>query len=202
MILTLILLLSISLVTEAKNLQWENAEQLIQLWNSESIYYQPKNRNALIEWNGLVYDHNTKKCFQVEQGQSSQKIKSNELACEKSFLKRATEPYLKIGDFQKFKSRFIGCLNTNDKICLRQLISKTIQLSFGMDGFLDRRDLIFDSWKREDYIRLKKLLSKGTTGDELSKSFPPNPDNDGMGYRGEFKKVNGGWVLVSYLAGD
>jgi hypothetical protein len=201
---------AIKAILEDVGLQWEDANksmfetanQLVQLWQAELIYYQPKNKDEPIFWNGIVYDYESKKCFEVKQDDSSEKIKSSETKCEASFLKQAVDPYLKISNFKEYRNKFISCIKADDKTCLRQLISKTITLSFGVDGNQDRRNIIFSSWKREDYNRLVKLIAKGAAGDEYSKTFPPEPDNDGVGYRGEFKKIDGGWLLVSYLAGD
>lgn len=177
------------------------SSQLSQLWQSESIYFKPKNKDDLILWNGIIYDYSTKKCTEVQQA-DDRTIKSKDIKCDSVFLKKAEEPYLKIADFSLYRKKLLGALDKEDKPLLNKLISKTIMLSFGVDGLQDRREIIFSQWKSADYKRLAKLIRDGTLGDDAHKTFPPKPDNDGTGFRGEFKKADGGWLLVSYLAGD
>ncbi len=197
MIIFLSLLFSIPSFAESTY----SSSQLSQLWQNESIYFSPKNKDDLILWNGIIYDYSTKKCTDVKQADDGT-IKSKELKCDSSFLKKAEEPYLKIAEFSLYKMKLLGALDKEDKPLLNKLISKTIMLSFGVDGLQDRREIIFNSWKSADYKRLAKLIRAGTLGDDAHKTFPPKPDNDGTGLRGEFKKADGGWLLVSYLAGD
>lgn len=75
-------------------------------------------------------------------------------------------------------------------------------MSFGVDGFNDRRDYIFDNWKKNDFKRLYELVKKGCVGEDDCRIFPPVVGENGLGYRGEFKKENGRWLLKSFLAGD
>lgn len=175
--------------------------QLSQLWQSENIYFNPKNKDDLILWNGVIYDYSTKKCTEVHQADDGT-IKSKDIKCDSALLKKAEEPYLKIADFSLYKKKLLGALNKEDKPLLNKLISKTIMLSFGVDGLQDRREIIFNSWKSADYKRLAKLIRAGNLGDDTHKTFPPKPDNNGTGFRGEFKKTDDGWLLVSFLAGD
>lgn len=149
----------------------------------------------------MIYDYSKKKCIEVQQA-DDEKIKSKEVKCNSTFINKAEEPYLKITDFTLFKRKLLKALDKEDKPLLNKLISKTIQLSFGVDGIQDRREIIFSSWKNTDYKRLAKLIRSGTLGDDNYRTFPPKPDNDGTGLRGEFKKKDGGWLLVSFLAGD
>lgn len=177
------------------------SNQLSQLWEDEVIYFKPKNKNDLILWNGVIYDYSTKKCYDV-QHVNDRKIQSKEVKCDPTFLKNAEEPYLKLADFSLYKNKLLDALDKEDKSLLNKLISKTIMLSFGVDGLQDRREIIFNSWKSADYKQLAKLIRSGTIGDDASKTFPPKPDQEGMGLRGEFKKKDGGWLLVKYLGGD
>lgn len=177
------------------------SNQLSQLWQNESIYFMPQNKDDLILWNGVIYDYSTRKCTEVHQADDGT-IKSKEVKCDSAFLKKAEEPYLKIADFSLYTKKLLGALDKEDKPLLNKLISKTIMLSFGVDGLQDRREVIFNSWKSADYKRLAKLIRAGTLGDDTHKTFPPKPDNDGTGFRGELKKTDGGWLLVIYLAGD
>jgi hypothetical protein len=119
-----------------------------------------------------------------------------------SFLKKAKEPYTKVSDFKKYEHRILECLAKSDQNCLRGLISKTLQVSFGVDSLQDRRDYIFENWKKEDFKRLQDLIKKGSVGAGDSRTFPPEVANEGSGYRGEFRKEKGGWLLKSFLAGD
>ena len=96
----------------------------------------------------------------------------------------------------------LKCLNESDEKCIRGLVSKTLQVSFGADALQDRRDYIFENWKKEDYKRLHDLIKRGTIGEGDLRKFPPEVADEGMGYRGEFKKGNGCWLLKYFLAGD
>jgi hypothetical protein len=142
------------------------------------------------------------KCFELFQNEFSEKITSKEVKCDANFLKIAKKPYDKISDFNKYESRFLKCLSILDKNCLRGLISKKLQLSFGVDGLQDRRDIVFTTWKKKDFVRLHNLVKKGSVVEGNSRRFPPQVAQKGIGFRGEFKKENGGWLLTSFLSGD
>ena len=152
-----------------------------------------------MEWHDLPLRY---KEMQVSGIERSDKIVSKELHCDPAFLKKATEPYTMISDIEVYKKKLDSCLKENDKKCLRGLISRTLQTSFGFDGYQDRRDYIFKTWKKSDFKRLRDMLGKGVIGEGDYRSFPPKPSDGGLGYRGELKKSNGGWLLVSFLAGD
>jgi hypothetical protein len=86
------------------------------------------------------------------------KIKSKVVKCDSTFLKKAEEPYLKLADFSLYQNKLLGALDKENKPILNRLISKTIMLSFGVDGLKDRREIVFSSWKSADYKRLARLI--------------------------------------------
>jgi hypothetical protein len=182
--------------------KFESSTKLGELWQAEQIYFQPKNKNDLMNWTGNIYHYSSNKCYELDQKDTSGKVTSKEKNCDSVFLNNAKKPYAKISDFKKYEARILECLAKPDQNCLRGLISKTLQVSFGVDGLQDRRDYIFETWKTEDFKRLHDLIKKGSVGEGDSRTFPPNVANEGMGYRGEFKKESGGWLLKSFLAGD
>lgn len=193
---------SFPLLLDASSKDFESSSHLGESWYSEEIYFLPKNKNDPMNWSGIIYHYASKKCYELNHKDSSGKVSVQESKCESSFLKKATEPYTKIPDFEKYKARLLKCLDQFDKKCIRGLVSKTLQVSFGVDPVQDRRDYIFENWKKEDFKRLHDLIQKGTIGEGDSRTFPPLVANEGMGHRGEFKKENGGWVLKYFLAGD
>ncbi len=173
-----------------------------ELWEDEILYFQPFGKKDSFEWNGVAYNSNEKLCYQLKQKPKAKKVEATKVKCEKEFLARATEPYEKVADFQKYKSKLIQCLDSQNKECLRKLFSKTMKISFGDEGFGDRRDLVFATWKDADYKRVKQLLLKGVVSEGEYKRFPPEPEEEGLGYRGHFENKNGSWVLASFVAGD
>lgn len=197
-------LMLISIVVSSKELvsDFDSSRKLGQLWQDEEIYFNPNDKGDVLLWNGVIFHYSSKKCFELKQKDIAEGISAGEVKCEKNFLVKATEPYISISDFEKFQSRFLACLKNDDRKCLRGLISKTMQLSFGVDGSMDRRDSIFESWKVKDFKRLRELIQKGCVGEGDSRTFPPEVSDHGMGYRGEFKKEDGRWLLKSFLAGD
>ncbi len=181
---------------------FDSAQKLGLLWENEEIYFKAADKNELLLWNGLIYHYPSKKCFELKQKEISKSVQVKEAKCEFEFLSKATEPYLEISDFEKYNSKFLTCLKNIDKKCLAGLISKTLKLSLGVDGYNDRRDYIFENWKKEDFNRLYDLVKKGCVGDGDSRTFPSVVSNDGYGHRGEFKKENSRWLLKLFLAGD
>lgn len=185
----------------AAEFKFESPNDLNDFWQEEEIYFQPKNPQTIGNWTGKIYHYGSEKCFDLIQNNDS-KIASSEMKCESVFLKKATEPYTRISDFETYKSKLLLCLEKFDQGCLRGLISKTFQISFGFDGFQDRRDYIFANWKKKDFERLHDAIKQGCVGKDESRTFPPHVKNKGLGYRGEFKKENGSWLLKSFVAGD
>lgn len=169
-----------------------------ELWYKQALYFRPA-KNGELTWSGLMYYGPAKKCFELEQKEMTDKVKFRELHCEAAFEAKAVEPYAKIADFNKFKTAMLSCLDKADTKCLRGMISKTLTISFGVDGYEDRRDMIFRDWRKEDYARMASLIRKGVYTDGEYRKFPPKA---GMGMRGSFQKVDGGWLLESYLEGD
>lgn len=186
----------------ASSEKFDSSNSLGELWQKEEIYFQPKNKADVLDWTGTLYQYESKKCFEIYQKEISSKVSSKEVKCDSAFLKKAVEPYAKIADFKKYESRILECLSTNEQKCLRGLISKTLQVSFGVDGLQDRRDYIFENWKKEDFKRLGDSIKKGVTDEGDNRTFPPEVSDGGMGYRGQFTKQNGGWLLKSFIAGD
>lgn len=185
----------------AAEFKFESTNDLNDLWQEEEIYFQPSETQSTGNWNGTVYHYGSKKCFKLVENKDS-KIASSEIKCEAIFLKKATEPYTKIPDFETYKAKLLQCLEKQDQDCLRGLISKTIQISFGFDGFQDRRDYIFENWKKGDFKRLHNAIKQGCIGSAESRTCPSHVKNNEMGYRGEFKKENETWLLKSFVAGD
>ncbi|MBC7458323.1 MAG: hypothetical protein H7235_08605 [Bdellovibrionaceae bacterium] len=181
---------------------FESAGKLGEYWHNEEVYFIPKNKNEVMNWSGVIYFYPTKKCYELNQKDIPSKVVARETKCNSSILKKATEPYTIISEFEQYKSQLLKCLNQSDEKCIRGLVSKTLQVSFGVDGMLDRRDYIFENWKKEDFKRLHDLIKKGTIGEGDSRTFPPVIENEGMGYRGQFKKENDSWLLKYFLAGD
>lgn len=175
---------------------------LAELWEDEILYFKPNGKVDSLQWNGMAYDSKKKVCYQLKQKPQAKKVEATTVSCEKEFLERATESYEKISDFQKYKTKLIQCLDAKNKECLRKLFSKTMKISFSDDGFGDRRDLVFATWKDSDYMRVRQLLQKGVVSEGEYKRFPPEPEEEGLGYRGHFENKNGSWVLSSFVAGD
>jgi hypothetical protein len=187
--------------TKSKKLDLGTPNQLNELWHDEDIYFVPKvAAEATPTWNGTAYHYETKACFQLSQ--NADRINANAVKCPKEVVDKARAPYSKISNFKTYEAEFIKCLKPVDKECLRPLISRTALLSFGFDGYQDRRDYIFSTWAKEDYERLYKLIKLGASDGETSKTFPANQKPDDFSHRGEFKLVDGSWLLVSYVAGD
>ena len=195
----LFLLLGVHAMAEEK---FESAIVLGELWKQEEIYFQPKNKKEMESWNGTIYYYTAGKCYGLIQKGATDKVVSKEEKCKPAFLKKAKEPYTKIADFKTYEARILKCLAKDDQKCLRGLISKTIQLSFGVDGYQDRRDYLIEIWKKEDFKRLHDLIKQGTVGEGDSRTFPPVVADEGMGYRGEFQKEDGYWLMKYFLAGD
>lgn len=176
---------------------------LAELWDDEQLYYQPtKQFDQAMEFNGLAYITSTQSCYRLAQKKGAKKVDSKKIECSKEFLQKASEPYDKISDFKSYKKKLVGCLTTQDKKCLRGLISKTMKTSFGGEGLYDRRDYVFSQWKKTDYEKLGELIKKGVVSEGDFKRFPPHPASDGIGRRGHFEMKNGSWVLESFVEGD
>ena len=171
---------------------------LTELWHEKKIYYRPVKQDDQ-DWNGVIYYYPLKKCFELSQNDSRAKVRTLPVVCESEFEKRATEPYVKIADFNKFKAAFLTCVDKAAQVCLRGFISKYLQISMGGDGYADRRDIVFSKWEKNDYTELARLIRKGIYDEHGYKKFPPRA---GVGLSGAFEKVDGGWVLESYSAGD
>lgn len=182
--------------------QLKDPIELAEMWDDEELYFQPSDKAESFDWNGLAYSGKDKTCYQLKQKPKAKKVEATKVNCQKDFLSRATEPYEKFNDFQKYKTKLIQCLETQNKACLRKLISKTIKISFGDNGFGDRREILFKRWKEADYKRVSQLLKKGVVSEGEYKRFPPDPDDEGLGYRGHFEIKNGFWVLSSFVIGD
>lgn len=177
--------------------------KITQLWHEEKIYFLPSNPDILPRREGEIYDYSRKRCFHSHPPKdAAESIEVHEAPCSSEIKARALFPYEKISDFTRFKTRFLKCLDNVNQKCLRGLISKTAQLSFGFDPASDRRDFIFQKWKKTDYQRLAELIRKGTAGSENEKTFPPQPPDAAAGWRGQFQKIDGGWRLTYFLAGD
>ena len=174
-------------------------EKLYQLRSTDLIYFRPKKTGDLLSWSGLIYHFQEKKCYRLEPKEKN--IQSFPADCPKDFLLQATEPYEKIADFEQFKKRFLACAKKQDALCLRKLTSRSVQISFGVDGLGDLRDKLYPAWKKENYEELVRLLEKGFGGGDRPE-FPFPMQENYMGQRGSFEKRDGGWLLVSYLAGD
>lgn len=177
--------------------------KIAEQWDDEEVYYQPKGSdlNSTL-WNGTAYFYSLKQCFELSQAPKGKKVVAKKVECKKDFLAKASEPYQKFSDFKSYQQKLTSCLDKQDQKCLRPLISKTMQLSFGNDGFCDRRDRAFQIWKAEDYKKLSALIKKGVVSESDYKRFPPKPDDEGMGWRGHFVQSQGAWVLKSFVAGD
>ena len=175
---------------------------LAKQWEDEILYFKPSGKTDSFEWNGVAYNANDKLCYQLVQKPKAKKVESTVVKCETHFLNRAIESYEKFESFQKYRTKFTACLGSKDKECLRRLISKTVKISFGDEGYGDRRDIIFATWKESNYERVKALLAKGVISEGDYKRFPPDPEEDGVGYRGHFENKNGSWVLASFVTGD
>lgn len=175
----------------------ESPDKLEQLWWNEEIYFKPKNKADLMNWSGVIYHYGSKRCYELEQDGPSKPVTSRESKCQTDFLEKAKEPYTKIADFGEFERRLSKCLSESDRKCLRGLISKSLKVSLGVDGFQDRRDYIFETWKKEDFERLRHQIKKGSRLDGEARVFPAK-DRDG--YQGRFEKMNGGWLLREFVS--
>lgn len=169
-----------------------------ELWYKEEIYFNPAKKSDLT-WTGMMYYAPAKKCFDLQQPEMTQKVKYRNVHCDAAFEARATEPYVKIADFEVFKAKFLECLDKADTKCLRGFISKTLTISFGPESYEDRRDNIFRTWKKSDFDSMAANLRRGVETDGNYKRFPPKA---GSGMRGAFVSLDGGWRLESYLGGD
>lgn len=176
--------------------------KIAEQWEDEALYYQPSGSLRSTEWNGLAYSYSEKACFELSQQKNAKKVVSKKVECGKDFLIKAKENYDKFADFKQYKDKLVKCLEAQDQKCLRPLISKTMKLSFDDSGFCDRRDLAFKTWKTEDYKKIAALIRKGVVSEGDYRRFPPEPDEDGLGWRGHFTQKNGAWVLQSFVAGD
>jgi hypothetical protein len=177
-----------------------SANDLEQLWSRDALYFVPADARALMNWTGVAYVYDAGKCYDLKQEPGETSVSSVEATCPPDILNRARAPYQKISDFEVYRVRLLSCLDRVDKVCLRGLISRSLQISLGVDGFRDRRDLIFERWTPKHYRELAALIRKGVVATEDSKTFPPDPAPGRM--RGEFTKVDGGWRLEKYLGGD
>lgn len=172
-------------------------------WSEEKIYFEPSHPEKELNWTGRLYRYSDGKCFDlIDSGEYRGPIPMKETPCPKKLKENALFPYEKIPDFHVFKTRFLKCLEPRDERCLRGMISKTAQFSLGVEPTTDRRDLMFRTWPQERFTSLKILLQKGTIGTGDERTFPPRPANGGMGHRGAFKRIDGRWRLVYFLAGD
>jgi hypothetical protein len=179
-----------------------DAASLNALWQAERIYFVPRSP-GLNSWEGKIYDYATQKCSELRANTAApQAVTVQAIDCPSRLRDRALFPYEKIADFGRFKKRFVQCLETSDEPCLRGLISRTAQLSFGFDPPEDRRDRIFRDWKRADFRRMAKQLRQGTSGAGEERIFPATSGDGGLGLRGAFRLIDSGWRLVSYVAGD
>lgn len=181
----------------------ENEQSFVQLWHNEKIYLVPADSKSSGSFTGDVYSYDDQRCFKIDHVSIRPKpILATAIKCTKSLTQSATLPYTQIPDFTQYKKRLMECLKTKDHPCLRGMMSKVLEISFGMEPLVDRRDLLFKRWKDADYKQMLTLLGKGTIGEGETRKFPPKPDNDGMGQRGIFTLVGGGWLLTHYVAGD
>ncbi len=197
-----LLLVFVTALTACASTSTKDSISLAELWEDEVLYFKPTGKLESSEWNGLAYNSKEELCYQLKQKPLAKKVEATQVKCEKEFLSQATEPYEKFADFQKYKARLVQCLDSKNKTCLRKLISKTMKISFGDEGFGDRRDLVFANWRDADYKRVKQLLLKGVVSEGEYKRFPPKPNEGGLGFRGHFENKNGSWVLASFVAGD
>lgn len=192
--------LNTTLLADANN--DHSCQRILESWESERIYYKPASPNQN-EWNGIFYSHAEKKCFLVTETSREKKIlcPQKEIPCKPELLASANLPYYKEPSFPKFLNRFKSCHTRKDRECLKSMISKTAQLSFGFDGYGDRREQMADNLLGQDYTVLKKILEneKFESGSHNSKHFG---DTNGTGHRGEFKFSDGAWRLTYFLAGD
>lgn len=179
------------------NLSEQNLEKR---WHNEEIYFLPSNPQSFA-WQGEVFDYSNETCIKVADHQpNTPSVKP--VKCSAKILKKAKFKYKKIKNFQTFRSLFLNCLRKYDKNCLRPFISKTLMISFGIDDYGDRRDLVFKKWNNKDLDEMRKLIEAGVIDHGTTKTFPPLPSDGGVGQRGEFKLIDGGWRLNYYLAGD
>lgn len=177
--------------------------KLSELWDDEVLYYRPiKLFDEAMEWNGVIYLESSKSCYQLSQKKGAERVDSKKAECEKEFLEKATLKYEKFSSFEEYKKKLLSCLDTQNEICLRGLISKTMMLGFGGEGLYDRRDYVFARWKKSDYKKVSDLIKKGVVSEGDHKRFPPLPSDRGMGHRGHFENKNGAWVLESFVTGD
>ena len=182
--------------------KYDSEENLRLGLESDAVYFLPQNKDDVTSWSGHIYEYETKNCFLIEQNQKNDTIQSSETKCPQALTNIATEKYDLISDFDKFKQKFLGCLHEQDQICLRRLTSKKIQISFGVDGYGDRRAKLYPSWKKKDYEKMIGLIKKGVSPSGENRDFPHPQVDDYIGMRGAFEKEQGGWLLKYYLGGD
>lgn len=200
------LLLLFSLFTNqpgiAADIKYDSGEKLRLGLENDAIYFLPQNQDDVTSWSGQIYEYETRKCFLIKYNQKKDTVKSNEGKCPQSLTSIATEKYDLISDFDKFKQKFLGCLQEQNQVCLRRLTSKKIQISFGVDGYGDKRAKLYPTWKKKDFEGIIGLLKKGVASSGESRDFP-HPQSDAyIGMRGAFEKEQGGWLLKYYLGGD
>ena len=171
------------------------------MWRTDQLYFVPSTGVASYKLSGTSFLRESSSCCELsESGDGTVKAKAKK--CSPSIKNKALRKYSGIKDFQRFKSELVNCLQLRKRDCLEPMISRNFQASFGSDGYGDLRDLALKTWKDSDLEKMRKLIAAGVTGDGGHRSFPPQPDNDGTGWRGEFELTENGWLLKSFLAGD
>src|SRR5262249_40371312 len=113
--------------------KFDSQEKLAAAVQAETAYFVPANRDDVMSWTGTLYNYETKTCFNLKQ--INEAVQASPEKCPKTLVQTAAEPYDLISDFEKVKNKFLSCLEKQDKVCLRRLTWKRVQISFGVDGF-------------------------------------------------------------------
>lgn len=168
---------------------------------SDSAYFLPSSGITSYLLNGLLFMTKQGLCCRLTESEDG-RVEGTQTQCKPEIKLKALAEYSNISDFKAYKSRFLACQKNKDRDCLRPLISRRFQASFGYEGYGDLRELALSKWTDADFAKMQKLLEAGITVSGDRRLFPLKPDNDGMGWRGSFLLTKSGWLLESFLAGD
>jgi len=168
---------------------------------SEVTYFIPSNAITAYSLNGLLFFIKSGRCCQLSESEKGL-LQASPAQCTPKIREKALAPYASTPDFSKFKNQFLSCLKQRNIVCLRPLVMRRFQASFGFEGYGDLRESALNTWTAQDLQKMEALIQIGTVGAGERRQFPPNPENDGTGLRGTFLLTKNGWLLESFLSGD
>lgn len=200
-----LILMTLFSMSPVQGMEQINCDSMLEKWSREELYFVPAEPMA-VNWTGSFFEFKSRTCFRSLSSETKDgpACLIEKMPCPKGLRDRAEKKYPSEPDFDRYRESLGKCLSPVHEACLKGLVSRTAQFTFGAEPYSDRRESFLKSIGSKGVHELKRLIeptSKGVRSNYTAGKIELSFENENS-YRAGFQLRGGGWQLIYFLSGD